>query len=206
MDYNTQRPDLVIPEYGRNIHIMVQHAASLENREERNTCAKAIIKVMGQLNPHLRDVEEFKPKLWAHLFIMSDFKLDVDSPYPIPTRETFQDAPKRVPYPERSYRYKHYGRTCQLMIDEAVKMEEGDKKQEFCLIIVNMMKKAYLTYNRDSVTDELILKNLSDMSDGKLTLDESRQKRIIDSASIARPKGQQKYGKKKGGKKKKKRN
>ena len=111
MIYNTQRPKLIIPEYGRNVQNMVDHAVSVEDREERNKVAHSIIDVMGNLNPHLRDVPDFKHKLWDHLFIMSDFKLDVDSPYPKPTPESFQEKPRRVTYPENGIRYRHYGRT-----------------------------------------------------------------------------------------------
>ena len=186
MEYNTQRTALTIPEYGRNIHNMVKHASTLEDREERNRCAQAIIKVMGQLNPHLRDVEEFKPKLWAHLFIMSDFKLDVDSPYPIPTPESFQDKPNRVEYPVRNTRYRHYGRTIQLLIAEGIKMEDSPAKQEFVLLVVNMMKKSYINFNRDSVEDEVILKNLDQMSEGQLKLEQERIERIVSSSDIKR--------------------
>ena len=111
MDYNTSLPHMIIPEYGRNIQKMIDFAVSVEDREERNKVAQAIINVMGQLNPHLRDVTDFKHKLWDHIFIISDFKLDVDSPYPKPTRETFQTKPERVMYPSNDIRYKHYGKT-----------------------------------------------------------------------------------------------
>ncbi len=209
MEYNTQRPTLIISEYGRNVQNMILHASSIENREERNTCAQAIINVMGQLNPHLRDVEEFKPKLWAHLFIMSDFKLDVDSPYPIPTPESFAEKPKVVPYPQKSIRFKHYGRTCHLLIEKCMTLNDEDEgKQEFILTIVNMMKKAYLTWNRDSVTDEVILANLNQLSNGQLKLDESLHPRIISSTEVLRSQKQSQLLKKAkpNYKKKKKRN
>ena len=170
MEYNTQRESLIIPEYGRNIQNMVQFACTIEDRDERNICAQAIIKVMGQLNPHLRDVEEFKPKLWAHLLIMSEWKLDVDSPYPRPTPETFKELPKRVPYPNHRIRFKHYGRTAELLIAKCLELEEGKDRDDFTFVIANMMKKAYLTWNRDSVEDELIIDNLATLSEGKLQL------------------------------------
>ena len=170
MEYNTARPTLRIPEYGRNIQKMVDFAVTVEDREERNKVAKAIINVMGQLNPHLRDVEEFSHKLWAHLFIMSDFKLEVDSPYPIPTKESFLEKPEPLPYPHNKIRFGHYGNTIQLFIDAASEYDEGDEKDALILVIANLMKRSYLTYNRDAVEDEVIAEQLKILSKGKLIL------------------------------------
>jgi len=171
MEYNSSRNALIIPEYGRNIQNMVRHATELEDRDERNTCAQAIIKVMGQLNPHLRDVEEYKPKLWAHLFIMSHFKLDVDSPFEKPTPETFQEKPKPVPYPGQRIRYKHFGRTTEILIKKARELEEGEDKISFTWHIANMMKRHYITFNRDSIEDHVIWDNLTKMSEGELKVE-----------------------------------
>lgn len=173
MEYNTSLPHLILPEYGRNIHRMVDFAVTIKNAEERNKVAKAIILVMGQLNPHLRDVTDFKHKLWDHLFIMSEFKLDVESPYPKPTRETFQTKPDIVPYPQGGIRYRHYGKTLEKMIVEATKMEKGEMRDNLVALIANHMKKSYLTWNKDSVDDELILQQLHELSGGKLKLNES---------------------------------
>lgn len=168
--YNTQRPHLNMPEYGRNVQQMVEYCMSVEDRNERNKVAQAIINVMGQLNPHLRDVEDFKHKLWAHLFIISDFQLDVDSPYPIPTKETFTSKPNKVTYPKKDVKYGHYGKTVELMIKEASGYEEGEEKMALVLMIANLMKRMYLTWNRDSVTDEIIFEHLDEMSNGKIKL------------------------------------
>ena len=168
MNYNTTRPDLTLPEYGRNVHQMVEHALTLEDREERNRAAKAIILLMGQLNPHLRDVADFTHKLWDHLFIMSDYKLDVDSPYPTPDREVIERKPERLAYPDHRIKYRHYGRAVEMMIKKCVEMDEGDEKQALIVAIANLMKKYYLVWNRDSVTDEIIFKNLLELSEGKL--------------------------------------
>lgn len=172
-DYNTRRPQMVIPEYGRNIQKMVEHATTIEDRAERNKVAQAIIDVMGQLNPHLRDITDFKHKLWDHIFIISDFKLDVDSPYPIPDKETIMKKPEKLGYPQCKIKFKHYGKGIELIIEEAVKMEDGDKKEELIKVIANLMKKSYLTWNRESVDDDLILSDLRSLSKGKLTTDES---------------------------------
>lgn len=170
-DYNTQRPLMRIPEYGRNVQKMVEYCMSFEDRAERNKVANAIILVMGQLNPQLRDVEDFKHKLWTHLFVISDFKLDVDSPYPVPTREEFNEKPQRVSYPRKNIKYGHYGKTVELLIEKAIEFESGEEKDALILAIANLMKRSYLTWNRDTVTDEVILKQLKELSGGKINLE-----------------------------------
>ena len=141
MEYNTQLPHLQIPEYGRNIQVMIEHCVTIEDRDERNKCAKAIIQIMGQLNPHLRDIADYTHKLWDHLFLISKFKLDVDSPYPRPTPETFTTKPKNVPYPASKIRYKHYGKTIERIIDVAKKYEEGPEKKRINPINCQSLKK-----------------------------------------------------------------
>ena len=168
MEYNTQRNNMKISEYGRNIQKMIEHAVSIEDREERNKAAKSIVKVMGQLNPHLRDVTDFNHKLWDHLFIMSNFQLDVDSPYPKPEPDAFEAKPEKVSYPSNKIKYRHFGKSIEKMIEEVKKMEEGPKKDHMVGVIANFMKMSYLNYNRDSVSDELILEFLDELSDNKL--------------------------------------
>ncbi|MCE3280195.1 MAG: hypothetical protein K0S44_2386 [Bacteroidetes bacterium] len=173
MEYNTSLPQLIIPEYGRNIQKMLDFAITVTDREERNKVARAIIDVMGQLNPHLRDVTDFKHKLWDHLFIISDFKLDVDSPYPKPTRETFQTKPELLKYPHKDIRYKHYGKTVEQIIAKAKEYPDGEEKNELVSQIANLMKRSYLNWNRDSVNDEVIIKQLDELSKGQLKADAS---------------------------------
>lgn len=170
-DYNTQRPLMRIPEYGRNVQKMVEYCMSIADRDERNKVANAIIIVMGALNPQLRDVEDFKHKLWSHLFIISDFQLDVDSPYPIPSREEFEEKPGRVTYPRKNIKYGHYGKTVELLIARAVEYEDGEEKNALIMAIANLMKRSYLTWNRDTVSDEVILKQLNELSGGKIKLE-----------------------------------
>ena len=189
MEYNTSLPHMIIPEYGRNIQKMIDFAISVENREERNRVAQAIINVMGQLNPHLRDVTDFKHKLWDHIFVISDFKLDVDSPYPKPTRETFQTKPDRVLYPSNDIRYKHYGKTVERIIDKARQYPEGEEKNALTEQIANLMKRSYLTWNRDSVNDEVILKQLNELSKGGLKLADASALRSTQ-AFVPRPPNQ----------------
>ena len=173
MEYNTQLPKLEIPEYGRNIQVMIDHCITIEDREERNKCARAIIQIMGQLNPHLRDIADFTHKLWDHLFLISKFKLDVDSPYPRPNAETFTTKPKNVPYPATKIRYKHYGKTIERIIDVAKTFEEGPEKKELTRLIANHLKKSYVNWNKDSVTDDIIFKQFKEMTNNELMIDET---------------------------------
>ena len=165
-DYNTTRGKMAIPEYGRNIHKMVNHILTIEDREERNKAARSIISIMGNMNPHLRDINDFKHKLWDHLAIISDFKLDIDSPYPAPELSTLTEKPKPGPYNNYPIRYKHYGRLLEHMIKTATEMEEGEKKEALVHLIANHMKKSYLTWNKAQVTDDIIFNDLRELSGG----------------------------------------
>lgn len=173
MEYNTQLDKLIIPEYGRNIQGMIEYCITIKDRNDRNLCAKAIIQVMGQLNPHLRDAADVTHKLWDHLFIISQFKLDVDSPYPIPSPESFKEKPKTLSYPKEKIRYKHYGKTIEEIIKKAKEFLEGAEKSELTRQIANHLKKSYFNWNKDSITDDVIIKNLNELSGGELKLDEN---------------------------------
>ncbi len=172
MEYNTSRSKMNISEYGRNIQKMIEHIMSFDDREKRNHLARATINVMGQLNPHLRDVNDFKHKLWDHLFIMSDFKLDVDSPYPVPSPEILTRKPEQLDYSSNNVTFKHYGRYIERIIEKACELEEGEEKDALIRLIANHLKKSYLTWNRDAVTDEEIAAHLNQLSGGRLTLPE----------------------------------
>ena len=167
-DYNTNRKNLVLPEYGRNIQKMVLHLLSIEDREERNLAAQTVIQVMGNMNPHLRDVSDFKHKLWDHLAIISELELDIDAPYPLPTAEELAEKPNRVPYKSNRIKYKHYGKSIELFIEWALQLEEGDEKDTVVNIIANHMKKSFLTWNREVVSDEQIIEDMIELSDGRL--------------------------------------
>ena len=175
MNYNTQLPHLIISEYGRNVQSMVEHCCTIENRDDRNRCAKAIIQVMGQLNPHLRDIPDFTHKLWDHLLIISKFKLDVDSPYPKPSAETFETKPKNVPYPKGKIKYRHYGKIIEDIIEKAKDYKEGEEKDVLKRVVATQLKKSYLTWNKDTVLDEVIFKHLAELSSGALKMDESEK-------------------------------
>ncbi len=170
MEYNTTRSKMNISEYGRNIQKMIEQIMTIEDRDRRNYLARATINVMGQLNPHLRDVNDFKHKLWDHLFIMSDFKLDVDSPYPIPSRETLSRKPEPLDYSSNNITFKHYGRHIEQIIEKACEMEDGQVKDALVKLIANHLKKSYLTWNRDAVNDEEIAAHLKLLSNGRIKL------------------------------------
>ena len=172
MDYNTGRPKLIIPEYGRNIQKMVEFAMTIEDREKRSGIAKVIIQIMSQVNPGVKESVDYKQKLWDHLFIISDFKLDVDSPFPIPTREVLEAKPERVPYGVKNFRYGHYGKNIEKIIEKVATMEDGPEKDAMVNTIANHLKKAFLTWNRDSVNDEVIYEHLAELSKNKLKLSE----------------------------------
>jgi hypothetical protein len=169
-DYNTQRKRMALPEYGRNVQKMVDHLKTIEDREERNRAAKTIIQIMGNLNPQIRDIGDFKHKLWDHLAIIADFNLDIDSPFPLPEPDKFIEKPKRVPYKQGDIRYLHYGRIIELMIDAASEMEDGEEKEYLTNLIVNQMKKSYITWNRGQVSDEVIIGDMKLLSGGKLKI------------------------------------
>ncbi|PCH71534.1 MAG: hypothetical protein COC06_00970 [Bacteroidales bacterium] len=172
MDYNSSRKHLILPEYGRNVHKMVDFALTVEDKDERNRVVKSIIAIMGNMYPHLRDVSDFRHKLWDHIAIMSDFKIDIDSPYEAPTREKLAEKPDRLPYNNEKIRYRHYGRTVEVLIAKAIELEDQDKKNALILMIANHMKKSFLNWNKDSVPDEKIFKDLNELSKGKLEIPE----------------------------------
>lgn len=179
MEYNTQRPELIISEYGRNIQRMVDHAIQLDTREERTKAAHAIVNAMVVLNPQIKEYNDFRLKLWDHLFIMSDYKLDCDSPYPMPSPEKRILKPEKVPYPTYNIKYRHYGTIVIKMIDEASKMEDGAAKDQLALMIANFMKQSYVNYNRDNVSDEVIIEQLRKISNGKITLNDDVRLRYV---------------------------
>lgn len=151
---------------------MVNFCKAVEDREERNRVAQAIISVMGQLFPYLRDIEDYKHKLWDHLHIMSGFEMDVDSPYPVPEVEQLQERPEMLKYPQRNFTYGHYGTWLEGLLKKAIAMPEGEERETLTLIVANLMKKHYITYNRSSVEDSVILTQLKELSGGKLALKE----------------------------------
>ena len=175
LEYNSSRNKLVISEYGRHIQKLVEHALTLKDKEERQKMANGIIDIMGELNPQLRDVADFKHKLWDHLFVISNFELDVDSPYEKPIIEKLFEKPEPLAYPNSKIKYNHYGKVIELMIDEAIKMEDQELKSKLVIAIANQMKKSYVNWNLDTVVDEIILNQLTKLSKGKLSVPEGTE-------------------------------
>lgn len=168
MEYNTTRSHMIMKEYGRNIQKMVQYLLTIENDEHRQANAMALIELMGTLNPHLRNVEDFRHKLWDHLFLISDFKLNVESPYPIPTRETLKRKPERLAYPKKYPRNRHFGKNLEMIMDKAIKEENPEKKEGFTQCVGNYMKLAYTNWHKESVHDDAIRTELNTISKGQL--------------------------------------
>ena len=204
LEYNADRPHLIIPEYGRHMQKLVDYCVSLKTPEERNKMAKSIVGVMGNLQPHLRDVPDFKHKLWDQLFIMSDFKLDAESPYEKPSKEELQAKPEALDYPKYASKYRFYGNNIQTMINVALTWEEGDAREALYYTIANHMKKCYLNWNKDTVDDAVIFNHLFELSKGKIdfknsdeVLSESKNLLKKRKASSSNPRNQKNYKKKK---------
>jgi len=200
LEYNSEREHLIIPEYGRHIQKLLNHCVAVEDVEERNKMARAIVDVMGNLQPHLRDVPDFQHKLWDQLFIMSDYKLEVDSPYPKPELELLNAKPESLPYPKTASKYRFYGNNIQIMIDTALSWEDGELKDALIFSIANHMKKCYLNWNKDTVEDIIIFKHLNELSGGKINLS-SEKETLSDSKNLLRkknPKSHQKNTQKQG--------
>jgi hypothetical protein len=188
MDYNTTRGPLTISEYGRNIHNMIAYICTIEDREKRTKAAKFIVSVMGQMHPNVKELADYKHKLWDHLFIISDFKLDVDSPYPPPPPLTLSTKPEKVQYHEKEIEFKHYGKIIAMLIEKATEYENGTEKDALVRAIANQMKKSYLNYNRESVNDDLIEKHLDILSQSRLKLHEDMRLTATNDILAARNK------------------
>ncbi len=168
MDYNSNRKKMPLPEYGRNLQNMVDHIQTIEDREERNRAARTVIDIMGNMYPYLRDINDFKHKLWDHLAIMSDFKLDIDYPYEPPRPETFNEPPQRIPYSTGRIKMRHYGKIMQSLVTIANETEDGEEKEVLIKMLANHMKKSYLAWNKDAVDDEKIYEDLAILSKGEI--------------------------------------
>jgi hypothetical protein len=192
-DYNTQRKRMALPEYGRNVQKMVDHIKTIQDRDERNRAARTIIQIMGNLNPQLRDEGDFRHKLWDHLSLIANFELDIDSPYPVPEQTKFFEKPGPVPYQQGNVRFLHYGRIVELMIDAACELKDGEEKEYFTTLIVNQMKKSYITWNRSQVPDEVIIGDMTLLSKGRLKMTEGV--RILEVRELLPPAKKKPQGK-----------
>ncbi len=172
LEYNTEQSHLLMAEYGRSVKKMIEHAFTIVDKDERTIAAETIINVMAVLNPTTKEMPNYKNKLWDHLHLMSDYKLDVNSPFPVPEKEVINAKPETVAYPRKKIMYKHYGHNMELLIKKAMETTDENQREEFKQVLAHLMKKSYLTWNRDSVADEIIAKHIIELSNGKLILDD----------------------------------
>jgi hypothetical protein len=169
--YNTQLPDVILKEYGRNIQKLVEYVVSIEDKEARTKYAHTLVELMRQINPNMKEGAEYTQKLWDDLYIMSYFKLDVDSPYPLPEKDILGKKPKRLGYNKEEVRFKHYGKNIELLVRKAVDMEEEEKKEAAVIYIAKLMKSFYTTWNKENSDDSLIIHNIKELSKNKLSVD-----------------------------------
>ena len=174
MDYNTDRPKLVLKEYGRNIQKLAEYVTSLEGKEKRTKYATMLIQLMKQITPNTKDSPEYSQRLWDDLYILSDFKLDVDSPFPMPSPDVIRKKPERVAYQYSKVDFKHYGKNIKLMVDQAVLLEDEEEKFAAVVKICRLMKSFYMTWNKENVENQVIYENLKLLSRGKLEIDQER--------------------------------
>jgi hypothetical protein len=180
MIYNTAKKKLPMPEYGRSIQNMVDHALTITDRDERQHCVNTVIDIMGNMFPHLRDVPDFKHKLWDHLAIMSNFNLDIDFPYEVVLQENLYVKPDPIGYPSTRIRYRHYGRTLEVLIRKACEFPEGDEKNNLVALICNHMKRDFLAWNKDSVDEAKIAADLVELSKGKLAITDEIRRLMVE--------------------------
>jgi hypothetical protein len=192
MEYPTLQGKLIMPEYGRNVQHLIEYALTIEDREERTRCVNTIVNIMGNLFPYLRDVNDFKHKLWDHVAIMSDFKLDIDYPYEIVKKEEMYERPEPIPYKQSKIKYLHYGRNLEEMIERVSDYPEGELKNELIRLIANQMKKCFLTWNKEVVDDKKIFDDLKELSNGKIDVNEDFFKLVETRDVLQAKKGQNK--------------
>ncbi len=172
MEYNTNQKKLALPEYGRSVQKMVDHALTIEDREERQKCADTIVRIMGSMFPNTRNLPDYERKLWDHLAIMSDFMLDIDYPFEVIKKEEFHTPPQRVPYQTGGIKNRHYGRIVEAMIEHASKLEEGEEKEQLIELIAIQMKKNYIAWNKDGVEDKKIFEDLRAYTKGAIDIND----------------------------------
>ena len=200
LEYNSQQKQLLLLEYGRNVQQMVDHCLTLEDREERTRCAYTIVNIMSSLVPHLREIDDFKHKLWDHLAIMSNFKLDIDYPCEIVHKESLETLPERIAYSNFDIRLRHYGHFTEEMLKKAQAMPEGDERNALVEMLANYMKRSYLTWNKDNVEDEKIWQDIREYTRGIIDIDTP----LLRAKEIKESIGSQQQGKQNNKKKKKK--
>ncbi|MCS6824436.1 MAG: DUF4290 domain-containing protein [Cytophagaceae bacterium] len=189
--YNTQQPEILLREYGRIIQNLVEYILTVEDREKRSELARSCIQLMRIINPQMKDTVEHNTKLWDQLYIMSNFKLDVDTPYPMPDKAAIGKKPNRLEYPMNNLRYRHYGRIVELLIEKATKIEDEQEKEAIVVHMGKLMKRLYCSWNKENVEDEVILEQIKHLSRNKLTMDIAKIKEhsLFDTTVKVKPQG-----------------
>ncbi len=190
-EYNTQKPKLVLKEYGRNIQKIVEYMSTVEDDEKRNLYANVLVDLMRQINPNIKDSTEYNQKLWDDLIIMSDFKADVESPYPKPDKEVLFKKPQKVDYNVNRIRYKHYGRNIELIIKKAIATEDPEERESFIIYLGKLMKTFYLGWNKEVVSDDVIINHIKELSNNKLEIDADK----VKEGGLFEPLFKEKYNK-----------
>lgn len=175
-DYNTQKNPVILKEYGRNVQMLVDYLNSIEDKEKRNDSAKSLVNLMKQINPSVKEGSEDTQKLWDDLIIMSDFKLDIDSPFPKPVREILLKKPDRLRYKDKSIFYKHYGLNIQLLVEHAIGIEDKNDQEAAIVYIGRLMKSFASFWNKENLDDSVIINNIRELSQGKLIIDINKVK------------------------------
>jgi hypothetical protein len=191
MEYYTTKNKLILTEYGRNIQQMVEYAMTIQDRDERTRCVKTIINIMGNLFPHLRDVNDFKHKLWDHLAMMSNYQLDIDYPYEVVKPSDLQSKPDKIPYPNRNIKDRHYGNNLPEFVHAACHLDNPEHEEKLISILANQMKKYFVTWNKDSVEDQKIFDDITAMTNGKFNLNQQSVK-LKESKEFVAPTGKKK--------------
>ncbi|QHT69795.1 DUF4290 domain-containing protein [Rhodocytophaga rosea] len=183
--YNTQQNDLILKEYGRNVQKLVDHIITIEDRDKRNKYAQILVELMRQIHPNMRDNQDYSNKLWDDLYILSQFNLEVDAPYPMPEKDALGKKPKMVAYNTHELHYKHYGRNVELLIEKAIAMENPDDRFNAIIYIGRLMKSFYGTWNKENVDDAVIVEHLREMSENKLniSLEKVKAENLFDASA-----------------------
>ena len=188
MEYNTKRAKLTMKEYGRNVQNIVNHILTVDDKEKRTDMAYGVVELMAMLNPQIKQLDDWKHKLWDHLQIIADYQLDVDAPYEMPSREEVEAKPPTLTYPKSRIKYRHYGKNVHSLIDKCLAIEDEEKQKEFAVLIANFMKMVYRNWNRENVSDAVIKGDLKTMSEGKIDLPEELSLYALDTPPGTRPK------------------
>lgn len=171
MEYNTSQPPLILREYGRNVQKLVEYLKTIQDKGKRTESAETLIELMKQVTPTVKETPETSQKLWDDLYIMSNFDIDIDAPYPMPEKEVLNKKPKRLDYSKHDVKFKHYGKNIELLIKEAIKKEDPAEREEAIIYIGKLMKSFYSSWNKEVIDDSVILENIKTISKGELTID-----------------------------------